>query len=436
MKDQHGLEMSGAPDAVSAYDSAVGQLLRFEPAVEAGAEAALALDPDCRMARVLQAYLGLSSSEWPYARSAAKRLAGHDGLTTREKRHYQAARRWAAGDWGGAGRHLDAILEDHPMDALALAMGHQIDFFLGDAGNLRGRVERVCGRWDSDHPNFGFVEGMLAFGLEECGDYGAAEAAGRRAVAANPTDVWANHAVAHVFEMQGRVDEGLAWLNLRRAQWSGDNFLAIHTAWHGALLALEQEDYTSALAGYDNLIHPQDPSGTALALLDAASLLWRLHLDGVDTEERFDILAQDWSSKDPKPWYVFNDLHAVMAFVGAGRLADAEAVIQRLDDFARDGDPALTNHSMVTTAGLAAARGLLAFDREDYAGTVQAFAPVRHNLSIIGGSHAQRDAFQRTLLVAAQRSGDAVLAHQLAGERLAARPTSAWTKARLLGTPD
>ena len=65
-------------------------------------------------------------------------------------------------------------------------------------------------------------------------------------------------------------------------------------------------------------------------MLDASALLWRLHLDGVADGGRFAPLADAWATRtDGRPWYVFNDLHAVMALVGAGRIADAERVVER-----------------------------------------------------------------------------------------------------------
>ena len=91
-------------------------------------------------------------------------------------------------------------------------------------------------------------------------------------------------------------------------------------------------------------------------MLDASGLLWRLSLDGVDTGGRWAALAEAWAAKDPTPWYVFNDLHAIMAFVGAGRQAQAEQRVAQLERYLREGDPGHANHRMVAGAGLAAAR--------------------------------------------------------------------------------
>jgi tetratricopeptide (TPR) repeat protein len=424
----------------AALDQAVGYLWRLRPEVVAAADLAMTLDPGWVMAVVLRAYLGLMSSEAPDARRAGALIRGLTGATDRERGHLAAAGLWAAGDWRGASRRLDEVLQAHPADALALLVGHQLDFFLGDAANLRARAQRALAGWDLGDPGRGFVLGMLAFGLEECGDYAAAMDAGLAAIGANPDDVWATHAVAHVYEMQGRPEEGLAFLRDRRGRWADGNFLQVHTAWHQALFHLELGDTDGVLEVYDTLIRPADAGDSAMELLDAAALLWRLWLDGVDTGGRFAPLAQAWlgkapeESKDPggwPSWYVFNDLHAVMALVGAGLQGEAEAVVRRLEHMAREGAPGRTNHAMVTGAGLAAAHGLAACGRGDYARVVAALAPVRDRLQVFGGSHAQRDVFQRTLLVAARRAGDTALARRLAQEHLAERPSSLWSRARL-----
>jgi hypothetical protein len=353
------------------------------------------------------------SSEWPDTRAAAELVAGARSIDAREQAHLEAIRAWASGDMHACGRLLDALLEAHPRDAIALYAGHQIDFFCGDAVNLRDRIVRARRGWDTQHPDFATVDGMLAFGLEECGDYARAEDIGRCAVERNADDVWAIHAVVHVLEMQARFDEGIAFLEARRANWAEGNFLNVHNGWHLAVFLLEREDPPGALALYDRLLHHAASPGVALEMLDASGLLWRLSLDGVDTGGRWAALADAWAAKDPTPWCVFNDLHAIMAFVGAGRQAQAEQRVAQLERYLREGDPGQANHRMVAGAGLAAARALAARGRGDDDAVVAAPAPVRHHLSVFGGSHAQRGEFQRTLLCAALRGGHGTLARQL-----------------------
>ncbi|MEW8656353.1 MAG: tetratricopeptide repeat protein, partial [Candidatus Thiodiazotropha endolucinida] len=65
-----------------------------------------------------------------------------------------------------------------------------------------------------------------------------------------------------------------------------------------------------------------------------------------------------------------------------------------------------------------------AFADEDYQRTVELIRPVREIANRFGGSHAQRDILNLTLIEAALRAGDANLANALITERMEKRPDS------------
>ena len=155
-------------------------------------------------------------------------------------------------------------------------------------------------------------------------------------------------------------------------------------------------------------------------------MLWRLRLDGVDVADRFDVIADAWANAlDGSPsWYVFNDVHAVMAFLGAGRRDDAVAVIERLTSRRRPRDHDVTstdsNARMTAEVGLPVSVALLAFDDGRDADTIAELWPTRRVFHHFGGSHAQRDVLERTLLEAAVRSNRTTA--RPATDRGAARP--------------
>jgi hypothetical protein len=76
--------------------------------------------------------------------------------------------------------------------------------------------------------------------------------------------------------------------------------------------------------------------------------------------------------------------------------------------------------------GLPASRAVVAFVEGRDEDVIADLLPIRTTFQRFGGSHAQRDALQRTLLAAALRAPQFDLASVLVSERLAARQTSAY----------
>ncbi len=437
--DAQGLSLTGPRAAVDAYDRGIRHLIRFQPeVVDAARESAAG---GCVMGRLLSAYLGLMSTEEGTVSAAAGALgpyaaadADESALRPRERAHLAAARQWIGGDMAGAGALLNDISIEHPADLLALSVGHQIDFFSGDAVGLRDRIGRALGAWSGEDSRTGFLYGMYAFGLEECNQYGQAADAGGRAVELNPDDVWGIHAVVHTYEVRGAIPDGVRFMREHRADWADGNFLSVHNAWHYALYLLQAGDVTGALGVYDTFLHHGHCEDVALELLDATALLWRLHLEGIAVGGRWQPLAEAWARILAPGFYPFNDMHAIMAFVGTGELGRAREVVAALERVAAGGGPKTTGRVMTSAVGLPICRSLLHFGEGRYDLVLAGLMPIRTRVHEFGGSHAQRDAVERTLLEAAIRAGRTDLATALVSERLANRECStyAWSKRALL----
>jgi len=432
--DARGLALTGSAEAVSWYDRAVDHLIRFQSEVADSAAAAVAADPGCAMARLFCAYLALMSTEESATAGAIDALDGlrasADDLLPRERAHLAAAETWIAGDMASAGSLLANITVSYPRDLLALGVGHQIDFFTGDAVNLRDRIGRALGGWHSDDPQLGFLQGMYAFGLEECNLYQQSEEVGRAAVERNSDDVWGIHAVVHTYEMAGRVPDGVHFMRRREADWQSGNFLNVHNSWHYALYLLQASDSVGALAVYDRMIRHAGSQDVALELLDASALLWRMWLEGTPVGDRWQPLATAWGRILAPGFYPFNDMHAVMSFIGNGDLDRAEGLVRALDEVVANRVDASSGWRMSSEIGLPVCRSLVAFARGEYDAVIAGLLPIRTRVHHFGGSHAQRDAVERTLLDAAIRAGRHELAAALVSERLAMREcnTYAWSK--------
>lgn len=383
---------------------------------------ALAEAPGMSIAHTLRAWLHLLGTEAPAiatAREAAEAAARHAG-TDRERMHARCAALIAAGRWRDGARLLEDLSAQHPRDLLALQAGHQVDFFTGDSRMLRDRIARVRPHWNDAMPGHHAVLGMHAFGLEETGDYTQAERTGHRAIELQPRDTWAWHAVAHVHEMRNSPEDGIAWLEPNAAHWSRDSFFAMHNWWHLALFKLEQDRHDEVLTMYDTSIGGPG-SGVVLDMIDQSALLWRLALRGVHVGDRWRPLAERWAPHAMGGNYAFNDLHAMMAFASAGR-SDLAAQLRETQRavLAGDGD----TRAFAAEVGEAATCAVQAFVAGDHATVVALLRPIRSIAHRFGGSHAQRDLLDLTLIESALRSGDRPLAAALSAERAAMRPAS------------
>ncbi len=425
MKDHRDNPVGTASqEALQHAETALWRMCSFFDAPIADLDAAIAADPGWMLPHVMRASFLLTLTEpslLPDARAAldqADLLAAN--APARERAHWAAASRCAAGDWHGACAAWEQILLDHPRDLYALQWAHLFDFYRGDARNLRGRVARVLPGWPADDPLRPYVLGLHAFGLEECGHYAQAEAAGREAASGEAKVPWATHAVAHVMEMQGRYAEGQAWLRGQRPRWAEGNGFAGHLWWHLALFHLEAMDLDGALQLHDE---HQGSAHAVLTLqrLDGAALLWRLKLLGADVGARWADLAQGWDLTPRDAGHsAFNDAHALMALIGRGDAAAAQSLLAAVQRRAERGSE--SNAAMAREVGLPLMRGLLAFDAGDAATAIALLAPLRDTAHRFGGSHAQRDLIDLTLLAACTLpGGHRGLGRALLNERTMAR---------------
>ena len=432
--DARGNPCSSASSAArDAAERALLQMMSFTEPPLAALDAAMQADPDWLLPPVMKAGFLLSLTD-PALRTEAQALLGpaHErasAATAREKTHLEATQAVLDGRWHAACRAWDRLLVEHPRDALALQWSQLWDFYRGDAHGLRQRPARALPEWDESDALFPYVLALYAFGLEENNLYPQAEEAGRRALALNPQVPWATHAVAHVMEMQGRFEDGASWLRAQQPHWAEGNGLACHLWWHKSLFRLEALDLAGALRLLDTHL-----SGGLLQItlnrIDAVSLLWRLQLLGEDTGSRFAALLQDWPLPDAHAGdYAFNDVHVLMALTGAGELPRAEAWLARCASRAlQPADAGRSNHAVAREVGLPLMRGLLALARGDADGAVDLIAPVRAPAQRLGGSHAQRDLIDQTLLAAAAQGGRRSLGRALLNERTMAKPLTPLTR--------
>ncbi|MBX3705998.1 MAG: tetratricopeptide repeat protein [Pseudomonadales bacterium] len=422
--DLQGNRLHGANSAAARFfDQAIDAFSVYRGDPVALLDQALLEAPEFALAGVAKGWLLALATE-PAATAAARQLVAalpHDGLDGRTRSLLAALETLLASGWTDAALRLDHHNAEYPCDLFALQAGHLVDFFRAGSRSLRDRIARALPRWSADQPGYAVLLGMYAFGLEETGAYAAAEDAGRHALDRDPRDCWAHHAVAHVMEMQGRPQDGIGWMIAREPHWAGaDNVFKVHNWWHRALWHLELGQVDEVFALYDGPIREQR-SSVALDLVDASALLWRIELCGHDVGDRWQELAEAWRSQ-VDGHYPFNDWHAAMSAIGAGR-GDLVLEIRhglRAARGARESEFTRWAREL----GLPLVEGFRAFRAGDHARAVESLLGVRCVVNQLGGSHAQRDIIDWTTAEAATRGGMSELAQALAHERLARKPYS------------
>lgn len=390
-------------------------------------------DPSWVLPHLMRAGFLLSLTDPSLAEEARLALQRAEALqaqaTPRERQHLMALQALIQGRWLQAARHWDDLLLEHPRDALALQWAHLWDFYRGDAAALRIRPARALPEWEETDSLYPHVLSLHAFGLEESNLHPQAEDAARRALALDARLPWAVHAVAHVLDMQGRFEDGAAWLRQHQPVWAEGNGFATHLWWHKALFRLEALDTEGALRLLDAHL-----SGAHLQItlnhVDAASLLWRLRLLGEDVGPRFASLLQVWSP-DPKHagTYAFNDVHVVIALLGAGQVQRAEHWLARCAQAALSPtDTARHNNAMLKKAGVPLMRSLITLEKGDADTAADTLSNSRSSWPRLGGSHAQRDLFDLTTLAAAARGSRWSLGRALLNERRMSKPETPLTR--------
>ncbi len=396
-------------------------------------------DPDCIGAWLLKGYLLLlarSHSLVPEAVNAlarAKTLAAQGNATAREQMHVTVLGCWTDDDMVGVQRGIDALVTDYPHDLLALRLQHVGAIFFGRPDVLRSTISRSLGDWDDGIPGAGFVYGMACMGLEEVGDYARAEKFGRRGAELEPDDLWSVHSVAHVMEAQGRLKDGVVWMQKPEAYWADRGPMRHHLWWHEALFLFEAGDYDAVLEDFDTRLLPRARAGY-LEMANCASLLFRLEAAGQDCGDRWIRLLEHTGHLAEDRALVFSDVHMAIALAMAG---DGHA-LQRFSRAVRDYADGGTSFDRQASAKLTVPlnNALAARLSGDMGRATDILNDARFDFQQMGGSIAQRDMLDILLIDCAIAANWPRTARRLLSEYLDQRPHSAPMVTRLKAVVD
>lgn len=365
-------------------------------------------------------HIGLEAAEGfraarPFLARAAEGLESAD-ITDRERRFIEATMAFSRRDGHEAADILTAVVRDYPTDISAAKWASYFHFNLGQARGMLEVAEAILPALDG-RP---YVHGMHAFALEQTGSFEAAEAAGHRAIEIRRADPWAHHAVAHVMEMQGRVEEGETFMRGHASSWDAAGiFIREHNWWHIALFLLDREDHVGALKIFDDHLWGEWPE-FCQEQIGAVSSLWRMELRGIDVGDRWGPVGEKIAERGFEHIQPFHDLHYIFGLARSGRHDVVEEFLVSMDHHASSLEGPLA--TIWQARCLPMARGIAAYAEGRFDKAFELMDPLIDGLKTIGGSHAQRDLFVQSWIETLLRTGRTSAAIEVLERRQTIRP--------------
>lgn len=388
--------VQGEPSSVAAWVQAWEQYLHYRGDPVTVASDAGEADHSFVMGPVFAAvYRVLAGSPFgspALAADAARARARAGESNDRERAHVKALELLVAGEFTEAARTWDTIAA-HERDFAAVRFAHDVYLHVGDD---RGRLKsssHALEAWRGE-PGWGFVAGQHAFALEEVGRYDEAEELGHLALSLDPDDLWARHALAHVYESTDDTPATLQLLEGSVERWSVQDLFATHIWWHLALRLLGSGDAAGALAVFEER---QPHARTAFQLCDQTSLLWRLELAGCDAGDRWDTLADRWDRVAERHTCAFLDVHAALAFV---RRPDHPGARRWFEGLRARSAGTSENDSTFSEVVAPLAEAFCSYARGGYGRFVRLVGELGPATRHMGGSIAQRDLITVTMQAA------------------------------------
>jgi hypothetical protein len=422
--DRYGLPLStSSKSAAAAYREGIDLMLSAWPGAAEAFETAIAADPGFALAQAARARVHSLYAEGEAARAkaaTARELVTRNG-TAREKSHVNALAHAVEGQPSKSLTCALIHLENWPRDAFILSLllgAYGLLAFSGRADHNQARVDLCEGHAHHYGDDWWFLT-YLGWAHTENGNVSIGRPITERAINRRRENGNAAHALSHAMFEDGSIADAEVFIADWLPIYDRGGLLHGHISWHQALLALEQGDAARALAIYADRVQPKVTTAAPLfAVVDGASLLWRLGVYGYTVpKEIWDDAAAYAERSFPKAGIPFADVHMALVAAATGNRAGLE---QRIGDLERRLEEGKLPQGFAIPA---ICRGARAFADADYAGCVRILEPVAEEVVRIGGSHAQREVIEDTLLVALMKSDEPGKARALLDRRLHRRPS-------------
>ena len=414
LTDRYGLTLS-TPSAVAArhYQDGMDALLSYGFGADQAFASAVASDEGFALGHAGAALFALFQGDGASAKTSidrARRLV--PGATRREQQHVEALAVIA----GGEGARGLGLIEEHvkefPRDALLV---NQAGSTIGLGGRadreaLRvGFVERLAPAYGDDW----WYQSALGFTYHEVGRYEESRRLSELSLAQFRGNANASHNIAHVSYETVDNEGGIAVLSDWLGGYDRRAPFHCHLAWHLALFELQCGRPERALEIHARDIAPS--SNPRLAMIDGSALLWRFGLYDYQKGPLPWRQLADLAAKVTRPGFIFGDVHAALAYAAAGDAGALTTLIAGLETLHAKG------HPIAGTVALPLVRGVAAYIGGDFAGALALMEPVDGEIHRVGGSHAQWELFEETMVVCQLRLGRLDEAQRLIRRRLELR---------------
>ncbi len=421
-RDRYDLPLTTVSESAAAsYRDGVDRMLSAWFGAAEAFDRAIAEDPAFALAHIARARIHQMNMEATEARAkAAQARELATALSRRERQHVEIMAAAIEGKPKAALTGAEQHLDEFPRDALILSLllgAFGLYAFSGrddhDAAKL-AICERNAGHYGED---WWFLT-YLGWSHTEAGNVGTGRTLTERAIALRPENANAAHALSHALFEQGDTAEGRQFLSTWLPAHEGASFLHAHLWWHVALTALEAGDLDGALGIYRQYFTPPDSRYPPLNVFtDATSLLWRLSLAGKAGLEPYWREAAAYGDLFfPRAGPHFADVHYALAAAATG----SEVLETRLAEMeARAADGRLAPGP----SAIGLCRGVRAFAEGDHDNAIRILEPLISEVVRIGGSHAQRELWEDTFIVACLRGGRGDKALGMIADRLHRRPS-------------
>ncbi|XP_011410522.1 PREDICTED: tetratricopeptide repeat protein 38-like [Amphimedon queenslandica] len=432
MKDVCGNSLTcSSPEALKLYNQALGHFVSTRSIFLKPLQRAIELESGFTMARCLMGTIMCD----PFVRDSATNAEYLDILNhaypnalDREKRHIEAFKAQIEGNVPKSSELYDQITIKYPRDLQAVRLAFGDYLTIGDFEKMRNMMSRAVIHCPKDFVLYPYVLSLYAFSLEETNERQYAEELCRESLTLQPVNPWASHTMAHVIEEVYKAEKGVDHLISTRQHWSSC-LLSHHITWHLTLFYFDLNQTDKILKEFDQVMAPNMKPGNMFQLLDASSLLWRLNVMGIDPgESRWKLVTEAFQVQVGNPSHSWLETHLMMSLcygkvtADTARLALANQVIQSMEVYSKESTS--SDCSVADLLGVPVCNALLAYGQEKYDEVLSLMLPLRYDFIKFGGSWAQRQVFELTIIMAAIKANDLSQALALIIELKSKKPNS------------